>query len=490
MSNMKELKQTFTIHPVGQGLFYSGVVNIFERERFEKSFKFVFDCGSDKKTNCKEEVDSFIQNQWNDGSPLDLLIISHFHSDHINCIKHLLEGRQVKLIIAPFVNFTDRLLLSLLFLNSPDFDPDDPDSLFTLRFIIDPISTGQEFLAKGGQFVLIKSDEIRPFEIDNNTQTSPQEGSDIQDFSLNFSIPPGDLTGPDRDALRYFGNAQVRSALDTSKSTCSLGRTDLMEFLFYRKPVCQIENEFYQTVFRLFINEFPEIQDPVNFTTDDLVTALTTNELSETISRIFKRAFRIHRGMNVTFRQIKNLNSTSLSLLHSNKRGLYELFRNRHQYWNGHGGSEIIRKLDGTSRIIEEISLYPHPHYHFHFHGHYDDPYYDNHFRFPNTMITSDGFLLSDLDIASFYQKYMNYWDRFWLFQIPHHGSKNNIDRALLSRISNYNHLFINFGIRNRHKHPSKEVIDDIKLTRHSNKLLIITEYSGLRSILEIYYHE
>ena len=53
---MKNLEQTFTIHPIGQGFFYSGTIKIDNRVRF----RMVFDCGSNSKDVDDEINGSFI----------------------------------------------------------------------------------------------------------------------------------------------------------------------------------------------------------------------------------------------------------------------------------------------------------------------------------------------------------------------------------------------------------------------------------------------
>lgn len=482
---MKTIEQHFTIHPVGQGLFYSGNFQFNFDDNPQKEFTFVFDCGSDKKRNCIEEVNRFRDNEWTAGRPLDLLIISHFHSDHINCIANLLAGRKVKRVIAPFISFSDRLVLSLIYINSPGFNPDDSSLDFTLRFILDPVSTIQEYLNDDGEFIFINSGEDSPFEPLSGSNFSESEPNKETDFGFEISGGTNDLTTSERIELRYFGNAQVKGLIDTSRTLCTIGRIPIVDFLFYRKHLGENEILFYETVYRMFLERFPEIENPRALSTNDLVEILSTEGISRFVSDIFRRAFRQIRGLNVTVGQIKNLNTTSLCLLHFNIPNLYALFSNRRHYNPVRLNTGIYRKIDGTDRIIVEIPFDYGYWNERHFYRRIPNFPYRYPYRFPNTLLTSDGFFLSDADIESLCIRYREYWDKFWLFQIPHHGSNNNIDKALLSRISNFNYLFINHGVRNRHKHPSKEVINDIILTRHSIRLLSINEFTGLKFDLE-----
>lgn len=72
---------TRTIHPVGQGAFYS---ETFTRETKTSLFTVVYDCGSKNETACSKQIKTFNQ-------PVDLLFISHFHEDHINKVDELLK---------------------------------------------------------------------------------------------------------------------------------------------------------------------------------------------------------------------------------------------------------------------------------------------------------------------------------------------------------------------------------------------------------------
>ena len=83
---------TRTIHPVGQGAFYSEIFNV----RKEK-FTAVYDCGSNNNAPLSSEIDEF--------NTVDLIFISHFHNDHINGIKMIQQkGEQNPLIIIPGIS--------------------------------------------------------------------------------------------------------------------------------------------------------------------------------------------------------------------------------------------------------------------------------------------------------------------------------------------------------------------------------------------------
>ena len=127
-------KQNFSVHPVGQGLFYSGTVSLDQMK-----FRFVFDCGSLTRGAGQKCVDRYIKSlHYND--PIDLLVISHFDADHVNQIGRLLQGiREVKNLVMPFLGFNERLVLALraVFKCFQDNDPIPDGDVISL--IVDPI---------------------------------------------------------------------------------------------------------------------------------------------------------------------------------------------------------------------------------------------------------------------------------------------------------------------------------------------------------------
>lgn len=99
------------IHPIGQGAFYTETFFVDN-----KSFSVVYDCGSywdglkKKFSNVhplKGVIDDFINKR---GRDVKFIFISHFHADHINGIKYLLNciNNGVKIYL-PWMNRTVKL---------------------------------------------------------------------------------------------------------------------------------------------------------------------------------------------------------------------------------------------------------------------------------------------------------------------------------------------------------------------------------------------
>lgn len=111
------LKRVF--HPVGHGAFYT--------ERFyddnQNIANIVFDCGCYESckpgksiADFRKQINDIVDNEFplneDDKIKVDALFISHFHEDHINGIKRLLNNCDVQRIITP--KLTDDAILELL----------------------------------------------------------------------------------------------------------------------------------------------------------------------------------------------------------------------------------------------------------------------------------------------------------------------------------------------------------------------------------------
>ena len=93
-----DLQVIRTIHPVGQGAFYSETLH---RPGFNDDKHIVYDCGSlSSKSRLKEDIDNFLPK----GSTIDVLFISHFHDDHVNGIKHLAKKYNIKNVVLPQID--------------------------------------------------------------------------------------------------------------------------------------------------------------------------------------------------------------------------------------------------------------------------------------------------------------------------------------------------------------------------------------------------
>ncbi len=130
---------SYSYHPVGQGLFCSG---LFTR-RNHTPFRWVFDCGTEKgsksnnrRNHVRHEIEVLKQEQApSSRAHLDLVALSHFDEDHLSGIVDLITTFSVDILLLPYLAPWDRLLIAL------DRQVDAASDL--LRFLLEPT----EFLA-------------------------------------------------------------------------------------------------------------------------------------------------------------------------------------------------------------------------------------------------------------------------------------------------------------------------------------------------------
>ncbi|MBN8694582.1 MAG: MBL fold metallo-hydrolase [Bacteroidetes bacterium] len=110
---------TRTFQPIGQGAFYT------EKHSYPNGNKFnvVYDCGSSTLTN--KELQNRIRSAFAKGEIIDVLFISHFHSDHINGIEFLKDYCRIKSVIPPLINAQDSIIYGIE--NSAAFENEEND---------------------------------------------------------------------------------------------------------------------------------------------------------------------------------------------------------------------------------------------------------------------------------------------------------------------------------------------------------------------------
>ena len=474
--------QEFTIHPVGQGLFYSGKIT----HNSEVKFRMVFDCGSLTSGAGQEEVDLYRDADFLDKKVIDLLVISHFDRDHVYHIGKLLaDGIKVKKLVMPFITFSERLFLVARYIDLNDgFNPDDD---FFIRFVIDPLETINENLDGDSEIFLIENGPDEPVtqtKESSTDTTEPNNNNDIRfafDFDNKEAIKDHSLTS--KPELKIF------KIIDSEKGNIvSANYIKLMEFIFYRRIVGEDEVKFYNKIKELFFEKFSIDSgiDDINHL-QNIITEIKKIDSGTKIKDIFRVAKNVDGFKKFKDIDIVDLNTTALSLLHKNLDGIFHLIGypintiKRHYYdilnhFEISGITHIQKYISADGSRIETqnfFNRYPFPYY-------YDDSPTNN-FIYPNVLLTSDSFLLTEAQVSEFMNHYRNHWDDYWLFQIPHHGSEKNSNGILHSLIPKKATNFINYGIGNRDDHPSSNVINSLVTTGNSVKLISINQFTGIR---------
>lgn len=477
--------QEFTIHPVGQGLFYSGKIT----HNSEVKFRMVFDCGSISAGAGQEEVMLYRDTDFLDKKVLDLLVISHFDQDHVNHIEKLLaDGIKVKKLIMPIITFSERLFLVARYLDiNNGFNPEDD---FFIRFMIDPLGTINENLDGDSEVFLVESGPNEPIPLTKEGSPDATEPNDNNDVRFGFYFENKELFTD--HSLTTKSEIKIFKTKDSEKGNlASASQLKLMEFLFYKRTIGDEEEKFYEKVKELFFIKFSidSSVDVVNHL-EDIVNEVKKIKSGPKIRDIFKEAKDVKGFEKFKDIKFKDLNTTALSLLHKNLDGIFHFLGYPHITFKRHY-YEILNhfEISGVTHIQKYISSdgsrvetqnffnrYPFPDYY----------YETNKFIYPNVLLTSDSFLLTKNQVDEFINHYRNHWDDYWLFQIPHHGSKYNSDGILHSLIPKKATNFINYGIGNTNDHPSSNVINSLVVTGNSVKLISVNQYSGIRFNLNI----
>ncbi|QLI82651.1 MBL fold metallo-hydrolase [Chitinibacter fontanus] len=134
--------------PVGHGFFHSASINLEG-----VLYHYVYDCGAKGPLTTasvliEDKIEQYLETRYSSDKALvkgqipviDLLVISHFHADHVNGIPKLLEKFHVRKVVLPFLE-EDFKLLMLIQLAEEDFDTkvqfsdliQDPQKWFTSR---------------------------------------------------------------------------------------------------------------------------------------------------------------------------------------------------------------------------------------------------------------------------------------------------------------------------------------------------------------------
>ena len=171
-----KMKVTRTLHPIGQGAFYT--------EKFEydgQQCNVVFDCGGRALSVIEERVKKYCKRlsreQKVELPTIDAVFISHFHNDHVNGLETLLTNAEVECIFLPLLNDDEVYALSLSF----------------VKKLGDPLYSGLIESAVNGEKLKWNGQKIKIVRISKSdgTEGNGDEEYDLDSDDSRTEIPSG-----------------------------------------------------------------------------------------------------------------------------------------------------------------------------------------------------------------------------------------------------------------------------------------------------------
>lgn len=283
-----------TVHNVGQGLFCSGEIRVFDCSQNHK-FVYVYDCGSSSSAHYLSKA---IHRFSHKITEIDLLIISHFDEDHINGVSRLLGKCKVKRVLLPDISLEERLVLafrSKVGISNKNYEFYlDPAKFILTKFtvgevLIVPPASGQTSDIDKKDFDIrdnpIVYDEDSTFKSTNPRIKKLKPGSKLTVFNCFEFIPYNDNFVIKNRIQRKF-----RQAIDKERKNLIGARTstDIEHSLLklsekYNQAFKSGNNGYRKNVISLFM-----FIAPINF--DINITCLISPYLFKKIS-VNKNAF-------------------------------------------------------------------------------------------------------------------------------------------------------------------------------------------------------
>lgn len=377
----------FIFHNAGQGLFYSGNVDNFE---------LIYDCGSRRSDHCNKLVSNYKSRIISKGN-VDLLVLSHFHDDHISGLQSLLVSEpklSIGLAIIPYLSPLERLIVSLSSNNMGEW---------YYRFLSDPV----KYLLDHGVERVIVLDGSRPSPAEQPDFDNPEQPDWIENehyqakiIASNSPTLKENLKKENAQLLQYFDKRRILAK--QNKGALYL-HTHALDWLF-RFYNCQIKDQKK-------LQEFENCIKPI------VIGQSITEVISSTSKR--KHLKECYKLLNT------DLNDTSILLFH-------------------------VPVCKGQDTMPFENQ------------GH---------------------LLTGDIDLNQRLNEICNYFNQDLTkvanCLVPHHGSKNNWNKAFLNWLPPECRWIVSSSIANS-KHPHDGVVNDI-VSNHS-ALIHCTETVGMIS--------
>lgn len=201
--------------PVGQGLFSE--LRLYRCE--EIIFRLVYDCGTESKL-LQSSKDKLFNNEKANDHGIDILVISHLHSDHISLIPKLKDSvkNKIRNVWLPYIAPVSKNLTLLPFYWSLPIDFSDdyfdllqiiqnPSSYFS-ESIINFIGDENEFVYRPGEleFSIYATNILNNDDFNAKALTYPSNNFPFfRIFTWNHKVDNTKITALDKDITRLLG---------------------------------------------------------------------------------------------------------------------------------------------------------------------------------------------------------------------------------------------------------------------------------------------
>ena len=406
-----------TIHPVGQGAFYTEQIRIDDK----KVYNVVYDCGSNTKRNNKLVIDEEITSFFKKDVEIDLLFISHFDQDHVNGIKSLLKRVKVINVVIPLIDKEDLWFYSSVITGFEGF----------LNSLV----------KKSENLFAVKTDQNDA----NNDDANQNEPIYLEDRRRNRDETRNGGYFNDNNIDKINSNTILRfsNSIDWYYIVYNYDKKERQKKL--KKALRQ--NSQYNLAFKTLLKKITSAEKQSE------KEPLTRDDLSK-IKKIYTHTF----GKDGS-------NKTSL-IVYSGREGSNSYVNYFSRCGHASCGRCVSCYRYGIYRFCHSI--------YFQSEGclYFGDNDLNQHYL--NKYDSKQHYLLDDL--RSEMQGSLNH---LGLIQVPHHGSKNNFNNRIFEYCSifhdlNVTNFFVSYGSRNGYGHPSIGVCEEI--FSHNAQLYYVTE--------------
>lgn len=179
---MVRVESQHTQWAVGQGFFRTG------RIQADHVIDYAYDCGSTNLSACRAEIKAYAGLP-HGSKPLDVVYLSHFHADHVNCVPDLVRDIGVKRFVIPLVSPAERLMVYAQSLQAPD----DWEAAWYRELIVDPVDALQG-LRQGVEVIVVSPDATAPPVEDPDEVPNEESAAEVSWSAPTVSSPTSSLS--------------------------------------------------------------------------------------------------------------------------------------------------------------------------------------------------------------------------------------------------------------------------------------------------------